>query len=205
MKNSLKIIISLISVAILVAIDQITKYYVNINMTPYKDEVEVIKGVFALKYIKNSGAAWGSFSGKTILLLIISIILILALYKNILFTDKYLALKICILFIVGGAIGNMIDRIRLGYVIDFIETKFIDFPVFNFADICVTVSMFVVLILFLFKYKNEDMDVMFALKSYAINENEDTDSDELQNELETNNDETEIDTEYPEKDTYETN
>ena len=149
-------------------IDQISKFWIVKNMVPYKDEKKVIDGVFSLRYIKNSGAAWGSFSGKTILLLVISIILIIALlyvYKNIIFEKKYIELKICILFILGGAIGNMIDRIRLGFVIDFIEAKFINFPIFNFADICVTVCMFVVLALFLFKYKDEDMDIMFARNS----------------------------------------
>ena len=173
MKNIVRIIISVITVAILIIIDQISKLWVDKNIVPYKDEIKVIDGVLSFRYIKNSGAAWGSFSGKTILLLIISIILILALiyvYKNILFLDKYLDLKICILFIIGGAIGNMIDRIRLGFVIDFFEAKFIDFPIFNFADICVTVCMFIVRALFIFKYKNEDMDVMFALKSNGNSE-----------------------------------
>ena len=168
MRKALNVIISLIVVAILVVIDQISKFWIVKNMVPYKDEKKVIDGVFSLRYIKNSGAAWGSFSGKTILLLVISIILIIALlyvYKNIIFEKKYIELKICILFILGGAIGNMIDRIRLGFVIDFIEAKFINFPIFNFADICVTVCMFVVLALFLFKYKDEDMDIMFARNS----------------------------------------
>ena len=167
MRKALSVIISLIVVAILVVIDQISKLWIVKNMVPYKDEKKVIDGVFSLRFIKNSGAAWGSFSGKTILLLVISIILIVAMlyvYKNIIFENKYLELKICILFILGGAIGNMIDRIRLGFVIDFIEAKFINFPIFNFADICVTVCMFVVLALFLFKYKDEDMDVMLARK-----------------------------------------
>ena len=115
MKKTIKILISLIIIAILVVIDQISKLWIVKNMVPYKDEKKVIDGIFSLRYIKNSGAAWGSFSGKTILLLVISIILIIALlyvYKNIIFEKKYIELKICILFILGGAIGNMIDRKR---------------------------------------------------------------------------------------------
>ena len=76
MRKALSVIISLIVVAILVVIDQISKLWIVKNMVPYKDEKKVIDGVFSLRYIKNSGAAWGSFSGKTILLLVISIILI---------------------------------------------------------------------------------------------------------------------------------
>ena len=130
-------IIPVIFIILLVVIDQLTKFIVISRMTLQKDEIPVIGNAIVLHYIRNSGAAWGSFSNKTIFLIIISIIL-------------------------GGAIGNLIDRIRLGYVIDFIYAKFIDFPVFNFADICVTVCMFVILFLCIFKYDSDDLDTILG-------------------------------------------
>lgn len=158
-------IIPVIFIILLVVIDQLTKFIVISRMTLQKDEIPVIGNAIVLHYIRNSGAAWGSFSNKTIFLIIISIVLIIFLgiiYKNIANLNKFMPIKICIIFIIGGAIGNLIDRIRLGYVIDFIYAKFIDFPVFNFADICVTVCMFVILFLCIFKYDSDDLDTILG-------------------------------------------
>ena len=73
-------------------------------------------------------------------------------------SKKFLPLRICAILIVSGAIGNLIDRIRLQYVIDFFYFKLIDFPVFNVADIFVTVSTILLLVLVLFYYKEEDFE-----------------------------------------------
>ena len=78
-------------------------------------------------------------------------------------------LTMCIVTLISGAIGNMIDRFKYGYVIDFLDFKLINFPVFNVADIYVTVSMFFVLILMIFVYKEEDIDYIIGKKS-SLNE-----------------------------------
>ena len=76
--------------------------------------------------------------------------------------DKYKDLRILFLFVFSGAVGNMIDRIRLGYVIDMFDFRLINFPVFNVADIYVTCSMIILLILILFKYKDNELEDLFG-------------------------------------------
>ncbi len=157
-------ILPLIICAVLVLIDQLIKLIV-VDKIELAKEVPVIGDAVVLTYLKNTGAAWSFMSGKTIILVIISVIVIGALvyfYKNLLIDNKYMILRICIIFIIGGAIGNMIDRIRLGYVVDYIYFKIIHFPVFNFADICVTVCMFLMVILLLFKFNSKDMQVLLG-------------------------------------------
>ncbi|MBP3233302.1 MAG: signal peptidase II [Eubacterium sp.] len=155
----------LVIVALLLAvIDQITKYMV-VSSIKLHDEIPVIGNAVVITYIRNTGTAWSLFSGKTVFLLIITFVVCAALiyvYKNIITEDKYAILRWLITAMFGGAIGNMIDRIRLHYVIDFIYFKIIKFPVFNFADICVTVSIFITLFLFIFKYEGEDLDIIFG-------------------------------------------
>ena len=78
---------------------------------------------------------------------------------------KYLPISIACVFILGGALGNLIDRVRLGYVVDFLYFKLIDFPVFNVADIYVTVSVIVLILLMIFKYRsNEDIEFILGDK-----------------------------------------
>ena len=164
-----KYILPIIIILLLAVIDQITKYFV-IKYISYEsnEEIPVIGDLLVLTHIHNSGAAWGSFTGKIPFLLIITAIVTAALiyvYHNIVDKKGFMPIKIGIIAILGGALGNLIDRIRFGYVTDFIYVKVINFPVFNFADICVTVSIFVLLFLFIFKYKNEDFDVILGEKN----------------------------------------
>ena len=158
-----KYILPIFIVIILTVIDQFTKYLVIQNIQ-LNQEIPLLGNVLVLGHIQNKGAAWGSFSGMRILLLVITIIVSVAicyLYKKIIDKDKFRIVRICFTFILGGAIGNMIDRIRFGYVTDFIYFKIINFPLFNFADICVTVSVFLLVFLFIFKYNSEDLEEIF--------------------------------------------
>ena len=75
---------------------------------------------------------------------------------------KFLPLRICAIFIASGAIGNVIDRVRLNYVVDFLYFKLIDFPIFNVADIYVTVAAVMLVILVCFYYKEEDLERIFS-------------------------------------------
>lgn len=158
-----KYILPIILVFVLTVIDQFTKYLVIQNIQ-LNQEIPILGNVLVLGHIQNFGAAWGSLSGMRILLLIITIIVsivLCVLYKKIIDKDKFKPVRLCFVFILGGAIGNMIDRIRLGYVTDFIYFKIINFPLFNFADICVTVSIFILVILFIFKYKADEIEEIF--------------------------------------------
>lgn len=85
--------------------------------------------------------------------------------------DKYKDLRILFLFVFSGAVGNMIDRIRLGYVIDMFDFRLINFPVFNVADIYVTCSMIILLILILFKYKDNELEDLFGRSKRALIKN----------------------------------
>lgn len=112
-------------------------------------EVVLIPGVLSLSYIENRGAAFGIMQGRQWLLIVISAVIIAAAVvfciRRIRDT-RYRYLRVLTVFLVAGALGNMIDRIMLGYVRDFIYFKLIDFPVFNVADIYVTVSAVLILI-----------------------------------------------------------
>ena len=161
---------SLISISILfaliVAVDQITKLII-INNYREGEGTPVISDVFEILHIHNSGSAWGMLSGKTLFLTLFSVILIGALVYvliHIIGDRYYRILTILITCILGGAVGNMIDRIRLGYVTDFLYFKLIDFPVFNVADIFVTVPVILLIIFMIFKYHGDDFDVLLGDK-----------------------------------------
>ena len=92
---------------------------------------------------------------------IITLILITILYIRMPHAKKYLPLRICLVSIVTGAIGNMIDRVTLKYVIDFFYFKLIDFPIFNVADIFATCASILLILLLFVYYKEEDIDEIY--------------------------------------------
>lgn len=141
-KNS---IFAIVSVFLLIGLDQLVKFLITSHKS-LSDTIPVIKNVFHITYIQNRGAAWGSLQGKRILLLAVTLLVLIFLvyfYIKMLKMDKYKDLRILFLFVFSGAVGNMIDRIRLGYVIDMFDFRLINFPVFNVADIYVTCSMII--------------------------------------------------------------
>lgn len=149
-------------IAILAAIDQYTKYLATVQLKGQAD-IPLIKGVLHLQYLENSGAAFGLLQEQKWFILFIGI-LFLAVILFLLFKmpedKKYNKLHVLSAVVMAGAVGNMIDRVRFDYVIDFISFVLIDFPVFNFADICVTLSVIGLAILILFVYKEEDFSFL---------------------------------------------
>ena len=136
-KHSIKNFLELLAaILLLVGLDQYTKF---LAVKHLKDQAEIalIPNVLYFQYLENRGAAFGIFQGK-----------------------KFLLLKILCFFIVSGGLGNMIDRMRLNYVVDFIYFSPIDFPIFNVADIYVTVSMILLFVLVMFYYKEEDFEFL---------------------------------------------
>ncbi|MBE7706848.1 MAG: signal peptidase II [Cyanobacteria bacterium SIG30] len=105
---------------------------------------------FELTYAKNSGGAWGIFQDARMFLIIFSLLVIgcaiFYIYKYITFKQKFEILAFSLF--IGGALGNLIERVRFGYVIDYFRLSFIDFPVFNIFDVCIVASV----ILFIFSY-----------------------------------------------------
>ena len=123
-----------------VAADQITKHLVLANIAMYED-VAVLPGIFHFTYIENKGAAFGMLANNRWVFHVISTVAIAAfVFYIIKYRPKDILLRISLSFVVGGGIGNMIDRCFRGSVVDFIEVDFIDFYVFNVADIFVCVG-----------------------------------------------------------------
>ena len=112
-----------------------------------------------LLYVQNTGAAFSLLENAQwlfILIAVAAVLLISVFLIRLPKTKRYQPLHILLTFISAGAVGNLIDRIQLGYVRDFIYFSIIDFPVFNVADIYVTVSTALLVILVLFYYREED-------------------------------------------------
>ena len=159
-------VIGIIAVVLGVALDQYTKYLASTHLQ--EQPIVLIDGIFQLHYLENRGAGFGLLQNQLLFFIIVSIItlsVICYLYVRMPKTRRFIPLRICMISIVAGAIGNMIDRIRLQYVIDFFYFELIDFPIFNVADIFATVATFLLIFLFLFYYKDEDLDVLFRLLS----------------------------------------
>ena len=139
--------ITLISL-ICIFIDQITKLIIK-NIINFNNSVIVIKKFFSLTYVKNYGAAWSILSGSRIFLITIALVSLFLIY-NYFIKDKNLSKLEIITYglLIGGIIGNLIDRIVFGYVIDFFDFLIFNynFPVFNFADIFIVVSAGLIII-----------------------------------------------------------
>ena len=132
-------LLMMIFCAVTVALDQWTKYLV-VEQIPMYTRVDVIPGLFHLTYVQNTGAAFSLFEGMqwlfALIFLVFTGMIIWAFLKKSLPFSVFE--RWCIVAIYAGGLGNMIDRIRLGYVVDMIEVEFIKFPVFNVADCFIT-------------------------------------------------------------------
>lgn len=141
----------------IIALDQITKYLV-INNISASDTITAIKGIIDFVYVKNTGGAFSILNNATWLLSIISVVFCVGVIVYFIKNKpqkKNECMALTLMF--AGALGNAIDRIFRGFVIDFIKTSFIDFPVFNIADIAITVGavLLVVQIVFYDSSKEE--------------------------------------------------
>ena len=161
------VIVSFIAAAVLVGIDQLTKYLAVQYVKPV-GSIPVIDGFFQLTYVENRGAAFGIMQNKQWFFLIITLAVLAGLIwisGKIPEERHFTPLKICLYFVGAGAVGNMIDRIFRKYVVDFVYFSLINFPVFNVADIYVTVAAVMLVILILFFYQEEDFDRIFPKKT----------------------------------------
>ena len=121
-------------------LDQLIKYFISID---YKSIVKTDLIIFTIDYVKNFGAAFNIFSGSRIFLSIVSILFSLILFYFILKNNINKTIDLLSYsFILGGSLGNGIDRIFKGYVVDFINLNFINFPIFNLADIAINIGFF---------------------------------------------------------------
>lgn len=158
----------------LILLDQGIKLWALRNLRG-KDPIVLINGVLEFRYLENRGAAFGIFQNRQWFFILVTLIVLAGLFflsGRIPRDRKYLPLKICLYLIAAGAVGNLIDRVFRSYVVDFIYFKLIDFPIFNVADIYVTVSAILLVLLMLFFYKEEDLEQIFSFGKRKVKEDE---------------------------------
>lgn len=145
------------SICILIIIfDIITK---RIAVFSLKDisTVPIIQDILHLTYVENRGAAFGMLQNQRWIFMIVTVIVIIAIiYFKTKNKSTFKLLDLGLSFVLGGAVGNMIDRVILGYVVDFIDFRIINFPVFNVADIFVVIGAIILVIFYIFFDKAEE-------------------------------------------------
>lgn len=151
------------SVALVLA-DQYTKALAVTHLKG-KGSCVILDGIFELLYSENRGAAFGMLQGRQGIFFLIGVI-VLAVAAFVMYrlpswrNQRFHWMKLCVILITAGAIGNMVDRISQGYVVDFLYFSLIDFPIFNVADIYVTVATALLMVLMFFYYHDEDMECL---------------------------------------------
>ena len=174
MKKIGRILVPLVSVLCIVGLDQLVKY-LTIQYLSDGREVKILGDALVLTYVQNRGMAWGLFQNGQVVFVILTPIAIAAvifLYVRTPWEIEYRPIRIAEVMLVGGALGNLIDRIFRydpvdgslfnGYVVDMIYIKAIHFPVFNVADIFVTLSFVAMMLLLLFVYNDEEFNKCFG-------------------------------------------
>lgn len=151
--------IALACSALIVGLDQLFKYLAITYLSNDMLTFPIIKDVFHLTYIENQGAAFSILEGKKIFLIGLTSLIIIAGIILILMNkinSKFLMWSIAL--VIGGGIGNLVDRIFRGFVVDYLDLRIIDFAVFNFADCCVVVGtgLIMIYVLFLDRKNNSD-------------------------------------------------
>lgn len=165
-KTIILLLCTFIISGLLLCFDQYTK---GLAATRLKGQAPfvLIDRVLEFNYLENTGAAFSSFSGKqTFLILLTTLVILLVIWKYLtLPTDRrFLGMRLCLLLIVSGAVGNLIDRLKNRYVVDFIYFVPINFPKFNVADIYITVGVALLAALLFFFYTEEELDCLFHMK-----------------------------------------
>lgn len=151
------IIWSLLVAIGLVVADQVTKYLAVVHLDHHAPII-LWQNVFELHYHENRGIAFSMLQGMQWVIVPITIVvmgLIVAMLWRSPLAKRFSFRAACVLILAGG-VGNLIDRVALGYVIDFLYFRLIDFPIFNFADCCVVVGACLMIVFVLFIYKEED-------------------------------------------------
>lgn len=155
-----KYVKALVGVALLLVLDQLTKFYAITHLKE-NGPIALIKDVFEFHYLENRGIAFGLFQNKYMLFVALTVIILIVIgyfYIRIPDTKRYTPLRITLVLLTAGAIGNMIDRVYHNFVVDFLYFKLINFPIFNVADCYVTIAMGLLVILILFYYKEEELN-----------------------------------------------
>ena len=159
-KSNWQTAIPLVSVAMpMLILDWISKWLVQMHITQMTEVIPIIPGFFNLRHDRNTGAAFGVLAGHRILLILITLAALAFIFAYYLRFKESRWMQISLGFLLGGAIGNFIDRIRLGEVVDFLQfgiaSKRLFWPTFNIADVSVCIGAGM-LIVYLFRNRNEN-------------------------------------------------
>ncbi len=151
-KKKIFLCVDIVLIAFFIFLDQFTKY-LACKYLEGKPAIEIISGVLELRFLRNNGAAFGMLQNQKMFFVLVAV-LILFVIAYVLFRmpddKKFNVMHILLVLLASGAAGNLIDRVQHDYVVDFIYFVLINFPIFNVADIYVTVSTFLFVILFIF-------------------------------------------------------
>lgn len=156
-------IAGLLFLALLTVIDQYTKHLAIVHLKDTSGIV-LLPGIMELQYLENRGAAFGILQNQQWLFILLFLVFLAVMgwtLHRLPPVRRFFPLRLTILIILAGGIGNLIDRVFRGYVVDFFYFSLIDFPIFNVADIYVTVSVAVLFLLFLFYYQEEELSMIW--------------------------------------------
>ena len=154
------------SVLLLLGVDQYTKYLASAYLKG-GHSIVLIENVFQLHYLENRGAAFGVLQGKKLWFVAITVFMLAAMllvYFRAPKGRRFRWLRLDLVLLTAGAIGNLVDRLSLDYVIDFFYFELINFPVFNVADIYVTIGMALLAALILFYYQEEELKMLWPFR-----------------------------------------
>lgn len=140
----MKYIAYIVGLALLVA-DQVFKLFIN-QTIPLGEVRSLIPGVLSLTNLRNDGAAWSILAGNQTLFILITILALLVLGYLLITQRNYVWYRWGLSLMISGTLGNFIDRIRLKYVVDMFQVEWFDFPIFNIADSCLTIGVFILMI-----------------------------------------------------------
>lgn len=157
----ISLIIPVVITVILILIDHGTKFWALESLKPIHN-MTLIEGFMDLTFVENRGMAFGMFSGQRWLILLLTGVISIGLiwfYLSLPKKREYRPVRASLILILAGAIGNIIDRLFRGYVVDFFEFTFFEWPVFNVADIYVVVGVILLALMIIFVVKEEDLEL----------------------------------------------
>jgi signal peptidase II len=149
---------ALVLIAVLLGIDQYTKS-LAVKILKENGSIPILKNIFELTYVENRGAAFGILQNCQWLFVVLTAVVLAVLFWFFFRMPegrRYLPARLCLAGLAAGAVGNLIDRVGQGYVVDFFYFKLINFPVFNMADIYVVVTILILAVLILFYYDEDE-------------------------------------------------
>lgn len=165
------ICVGIVSFVILIIFDRVTKQWAVFRLKD-GEPIILIRDVFQFYYLENHGAAFGILQGRQFVFIIITVVIlavIVYVYARLPYERKFRIIRILLVMISAGAIGNFTDRVMQNYVVDFFYFNLINFPVFNVADIYVTCATILLVLVVLFRYRDDDFtEIARSLKLKKI-------------------------------------